>query len=82
MKTQTHEKFFLILIFDINFWNCPPESTKKGRKSANGLNCKIFLKSTVIFNNFEFLPLNHLRHFGIFDLLRFVLAIQFFFLTG
>ena len=71
----------------------PNECTKNGRKGAHGLNCKIFVNFEAIFesttkitlgknisclsDDFEFLPLNHLRHFRIFDLLEFVWAIQF-----
>ena len=69
----------------------PRESAKNGRIGAHGLNCIIFVNSEVIFEiydknypiknisglsaDFEFLPLNHFRHFSIFGLLGFVGAI-------
>ena len=70
----------------------PNESTKNGQKGAHEFNCKIFVLFEAIYDIYDkksrkkindsstiliFLPLNHLRHFGIFDLLAFVGAIQF-----
>ena len=71
----------------------PNERTKNGQKGAHEFNCKIFVIFEAIYDIYDknysrkkindsstiliFLPLNHLRHFGIFDLLGFVGAIQF-----
>ena len=82
----------ILLEFEVDGMR-PSESTKNGRKGAHRLNCKIFVNFEVIFEVYDknylrrkihvsptilnFLPLNHLRHFGIFDLFGFVKAIQF-----
>ena len=80
--------FYILVEFEVDGMR-PNESTKNGQKGAHEFNCKIFVIYDIYDKNYSrkkinvsstiliFLPLNHLRYFGIFDLLGFVGAIQF-----
>ena len=84
--------FYILVEFEVDGMR-PNESTKNGHKGAHEFNCKIFVIFEAIYDIYDknysrkkinvsptiliFLPLNHLRHFGIFDLFWFVGAIKF-----
>ena len=84
--------FYILVEFEVDGMR-PNKSTKNRRKGAHGFNCTFFVNFEAIYDIYDknysrkkinvsptiliFLPLNHLRHFGIFDLLGLVGAIQF-----